>query len=132
MIWIARRELALENLVAQEKMAPIKICKNALGDGFPQSDVVVSRQHRIFVQSKIVSRMFGSDGVLVPAKDLTDLPGVEIMRDLNMVTYYHLMCKKHQVIFANGMPSESLYAGIQAIESLGKKPLNSCFQFALC
>ncbi len=63
--------------------------------------------------------MFGADEVRVAAKHLLALDGVEIADDLRIVTYLHFLCAHHEVVFAEGAPSESLYTGPEALKSVG-------------
>lgn len=115
--WIASRRLASE-LAAQPRLCPIRIRKGALGQGMPAADLLVSPQHRILVRSGIAQRMFGAAEVLVAAKQLLELQGVEIAR-LDSVEYVHFAFDRHEIVTANGAPSESLYPGPQALKSLG-------------
>ena len=70
------------------------------------------------LRSKVAARMFGVNEILVPAKDLLALDGIEIAKDIREVTYWHFMCDEHQVVFANGAIAESLYVGPEAMKSL--------------
>lgn len=115
--WIASRRLGAE-LAAQPRLCPIRIRKGALGQGMPAADLLVSPQHRILVRSGIAQRMFGAAEVLVAAKQLLELQGVEIAR-LDSVEYVHFAFDRHEIVTANGAPSESLYPGPQALKSLG-------------
>ena len=56
--------------------------------------------------------------VLVPAIKLLSHAGVEIAEDLTSITYWHLLLDKHEVIFAEGMPTESLFTGPEALKSV--------------
>ena len=101
------------------KLAPIRISAGALGPNIPARDLLVSRQHRMLVSSKICQRMFGSDDLLVPAIKLISLPGIEIAETDADVTYYHLLTDAHDVIFAEGAASETLLTGSVAVQALG-------------
>jgi len=89
----------------------------------PAVDLVVSPQHRVLVRSAIAQRMFGAMEVLVPAKHLTELPGVDIDSDVTAISYHHLMFDAHEVVISNGAASESLYPGPQALRALGAEAL---------
>lgn len=112
------RTLSVETLTTNHKMRPIRITAGALGNGLPTRDLLVSRQHRMMVQSKIAERMFGSAEALVSAVKLTMLPGIFVERDDAPVTYHHLLFDTHEVIFAEDAPSESLFTGEEALKTL--------------
>lgn len=116
--WIGSRHLSQSDLARYPKLRPVRICSGALGVNLPEHDLVVSPQHRIMLRSKVAARMFGVNEILVPAKDLLALDGIETASDLSEVTYWHFMCDDHQVVFANGAIAESLYAGPEALSSL--------------
>ena len=101
------------------KLRPIRITAGALGLGLPKRDLLVSRQHRMLVQSKIAERMFGSLEVLIPAIKLTTLPGIFVDENVEEVDYLHVLLDRHEVIFAESAPTESLFAGPEALKSIG-------------
>lgn len=101
-------------LQRNEKLCPVHITAGALGLGLPKRNLLVSRQHRMAIKSNIVNRMFGSDTALVAAIRLTDLPGVYIDKNIDHVEYFHLVFKQHEVIFAEGAPTESFLVSIEA------------------
>lgn len=118
LIWVGRRKLNLADLERRPKWRPVRIRAGALGDGFPRRDMMVSPQHRILVRSRIARRMFDSAEVLVAAKDLVGMPGIAPADDLTKVVYVHLLFEKHQIIFADGTPTESFYIGPMALGAL--------------
>ena len=116
--WIGKRAVSKATLAEHPNLSPIRIAPNALGHGVPQQELMVSPQHRILASSKIAQRMSGSSEVLVAAKHLTELPGVDVLKTCDGVEYWHLMFEQHELIEANGCLSESLYSGPEAIKSL--------------
>jgi hypothetical protein len=116
--WIGSSPVALDQLLGNPKLYPIRIVAGALGDGLPKRDLLVSRQHRMLVRSPIARRMFGTTEVLVHAIKLTQLPGIFVDQSMNRVTYYHMLFDDHQVIYAEGAPSESLYTGPEALKAI--------------
>ncbi|WP_299911780.1 Hint domain-containing protein [uncultured Paracoccus sp.] len=83
------------------------------------ADLVVSPQHRIVVRSRIARTMFGADEVLVAAKQLCQIEGIDVAQDLDEVSYVHFLFCDHQIVLANGAETESLYTGAEALRSLG-------------
>ncbi len=122
--WVGSCHLTQAQLSDRPHLKPILIRANALGDGFPARDLMVSPQHRILVQSKIAMRMFASEEVLVPAKMLLALDGVEVVSDLDAgVRYFHLLFEQHEIIWSNGAPTESLFTGPEALRTVPKDAL---------
>lgn len=111
--------IGINRVAVNERLTPVRIRAGALGEGLPSHDLIVSRQHRMLIRSKIVQRMFNTSEVLVAAKSLLDLEGVELVQGCHHVTYCHILFGKHHVIFANDAPSESLLPGPQAMEMMG-------------
>ena len=70
------------------------------------------------MNSKIVERMFGVSEVFTPAIKLVELPGIFVDTAVQPVTYFHLLFVAHEVIFAEGAPTESLFLGDQVMKSL--------------
>ena len=118
--WIGSRRLDAIDLATAPQLLPVRICRGALGDGLPKRDLLVSPQHRMLVRSAVAHELFGAEEVLVAAKHLVGLSGVEIATDLTEVTYLHLLFDDHQVVFAEGAESESLYTGGEALKSVGE------------
>lgn len=116
--WVGRRALSSQELFRAPHLRPIQIAAGALGPGIPRRDLRLSPQHRVLVRSRIAARMFGENEILVAAKNLTSLPGVDIDERSPRVTYVHLLFDRHEVIYANGAPSESLYCGANALAIL--------------
>ncbi|MGM0740911.1 MAG: Hint domain-containing protein [Pseudomonadota bacterium] len=110
LIWIGQRHVGPAELAQNEKLRPIEIKPTLIQSHSP---LVVSRQHGVLL------RLDGEE-TLVRAIHLTKLPrsGTRIMHGCRGVTYFHLVFEAHQVIFAEGAPSESFYPGPQALSSL--------------
>ncbi|WP_260063363.1 Hint domain-containing protein [Ruegeria sp. B32] len=117
--WIGRRRFDAVDLRANPKLRPVRICTGALGAGLPTRDLLVSRQHRMMVGSRIAQRMFGQHQVLIPAIKLTALPGIFVDCAIDSIEYFHLLFDRHEILFAESAPTESLYTGPEALKSLG-------------
>lgn len=116
--WIGCRSLDLKTLRRRNKLRPIRIVAGALGDGLPKRDLLVSRQHRLLVRSKIAERMFEFSEVLISAIKLTELAGVFIDKTVERVEYFHVLFDKHEIILAEGTPTESLFTGPEALKAI--------------
>lgn len=117
--WIGSRLFSQTDLVVNPKLRPILIRKDALGDELPQQDLVVSRQHRILLCNAIAQRMFGTSEILVPAISLLEFDGVDLLQNTpDGVEYFHILFDKHQLVWSNGLPAESLFTGPEALRSI--------------
>ena len=100
-------------------LAPIRIPAGVLSRSKPWSDLTVSPQHRIHFSDWRTELLYGQKEVLVPAKALLGVPGVRVVLD-EPVTYYHLLCDRHELVNSNGVISESLHPGEVANTALGE------------
>lgn len=116
--WIEHHAISAASLARNPQVRPIRISAGALGPGLPDTPLVVSPQHRILVRSKIAERMFGQAEVLLPAKFLLGVTGVELDPREGGVDYYHVVMDRHEVLFANSVGAESLYRGQEAMKTL--------------
>jgi len=111
--WIGRARRA-----ARDALVPVRIARGALGNGCPNRDLIVSQQHRMLLCSRIAERMTGTAEILVPAKKLLGLPGVTLATDYDEVDYIHLLLDRHEIIFAEGTPTETLLTGPMARDTM--------------
>lgn len=112
------RPISRRALDADHRLRPVRIQAGALGQALPERDLLVSRQHRMLISAPVVERMFGVPEVLVPAIKLVGLPGIFVDFVVPEVSYYHLVFDRHEVVIAEGAPSESLFAGPRALQSV--------------
>lgn len=128
--WIGVRKLSYRELANNDGLLPIWIRAGALGNDLPERDLVVTRQHRVLVRSNVADRMFGDREVLIPAKDLRGLEGVETLEMAIGVEYWHILFDDHEIIFSENAPTESFFLGPQASLLMGAAALeevNSLF-----
>ncbi len=116
--WKSKRHVGQSELALHPEFRPIRIRKDALGEGRPNADLIVSPQHRILIDDWRAELMFGAAEVLVAAVHL--LNDTDITRDFSAreVTYYHFMFDQHQTIWSNGLLSESFYPGKTAVQGV--------------
>lgn len=120
-LWIGQKTISAEAMQADPKLQPVLIRSGALGYGLPNIDLRVSQQHRILVKSAIALRMFGEREVLVPAKKLIDIDGIDIDPSIEDVTYVHFLFDNHELVWSNGIQSESLFPGPEALKMVSPK-----------
>lgn len=89
------------------RFAPIHFLPGALGN---TRDLLVSPQHRMLISGWRAELLYGQAEVLVAAKHLVN--GTTIVPFLTPnVEYFHLLFDAHEIVFAEGIPSESFYPG---------------------
>lgn len=125
--WTGSKKLTAAALAMKPALWPVRIRAGALGENIPSSDLYVSPQHRILVRSKIAQRMFSTNEVLVAAKQLVMLEGIDIADDMNEVEYHHFLFDRHEVVTSNGAETESLFTGPEALKSVGKDAQEEIF-----
>ncbi len=119
--WIGSRPVSSLELCMNSKLRPIRIAAGSMGNGLPDRDLLVSRQHRLLVRSKISHRMFGAREVLVPAVKLLGIPGVEMPPADRGTRYHHFLCDSHEIVFAENCPTETLLLGPETLKTLSPK-----------
>ncbi|WP_435257171.1 Hint domain-containing protein [Thioclava sp. FR2] len=105
--WIGRRTVS-----GMGEWAPIRFMPAVLGN---ERALLVSPQHRMLVRGWMAELYFGQSEVLVAAKHLVN--GDTICRTPKAaVAYLHLMFDRHEIIFADGAPAESLLPGDEMLK----------------
>ena len=117
--WIGAKPLGGAVLAAFPQLRPIRIRAGALGVGLPARDLYVSPQHRVLVTSKIAERMFGKPEVLVAAKCLVGLNGIDIDDSDQDLVYLHILFDRHEIVMSEGAQTESLFTGPEALKAAG-------------
>ncbi|CAM3127540.1 Hint domain-containing protein [Paracoccus nototheniae] len=126
--WIGSRAISAAEIEQRDNLRPIRIRAGALGSCTPSTDLVVSPQHRVLVRSKIALKMFDAMEVLVAAKQLLRLEGIDYCDKAEGVEYFHILFDKHEIVFANGAETESLFTGPEAIKSVGPAALEEIYE----
>lgn len=107
--WIGQRTVP-----ALGKFAPICFSKGALDN---TRDLLVSPQHRMLITGWNAQLLFGTSEVLVPATALVN--DTTIRRQTGgLVTYVHILFDQHEIVLAEGIPSESFFPGEVALNNL--------------
>ena len=111
---IIRRELEFSYGENADHL-PIEFKPGSLGPNQPTRPMIVSPQHRIFIHD-----VHGRE-VLAPAKSLTHLTGVRVMKGRRRVQYIQLVFEEHQVLCSEGAWTESFYPGPYAFSSSSRQ-----------
>lgn len=118
--WAGRRDLTRAELAARPEFNPVLIRQGALGRGLPDRDMLVSPNHRMLITSDLAAVMFDDREVLVAAKHLTVMEGVDIVQ-ADSVSYIHLMFDHHEVILGDGTWTESFQPGDMSLRGIGSE-----------
>ncbi len=102
--WIGQRTLPAEG-----RMAPVRIMRGTFGD---HRTLMVSPLHRVLVRNVHADLLFGSSEVLIAARDLIDGRNVRQIEG-GLVHYVHLLFDRHQVVWSEGLETESFLPGPQ-------------------
>jgi Hint domain len=117
-LWTGHRRMSGARLHAMPHLRPIRFRSGAMGTGRPDDDLIVSPQHRMLVASHAVRDLFNSDEVLVQAAHLLNGTSVVVDHLLREVTYVHVLLERHNVIWANGLETESFHPAHMDLPSL--------------
>lgn len=117
--WVGR-----STRLALGKDAPVRIAAGALGD---HADIELSPAHRVLLRSAWAEVMFGQDEVLVPAHQLVNDQSIRRRTDGTPVTYFHILFDHHEIVWGNGLESESYHPGADSLAGLDDETLAEFF-----
>jgi Hint domain len=100
--WIGRR--TLRRGVDQSwpsAVIPVKVSKSAFGQNVPSADLYLSQAHMLYLE-----------GVLIPVDNLRNGGNIAVCdaSSFDVIDYYHIELAAHDVIFAEGLPVETMLA----------------------
>ena len=95
-LWIGRRRVGIAAHPHPETAAPIRILRNAFAADVPHRDLLVSPEHGILADNKLIC-----------ARQLVN--GTTIRQDTSLATveYFHVELASHAILLAEGLPAES-------------------------
>lgn len=106
--WIGQRRVA-----AQGNFAPIRIAPDTFGS---HRELLLSPLHRVLIRDSLAELLFGEGEVLVAARDLVNDLSVRRIEG-GTVNYVHILFDRHQVVFSEGLATESFLPGPQISNS---------------
>lgn len=126
-VWTGSRKISWAEIGNEPHLKPIVITQGSLGHGLPETDLMVSQNHRILVTNDRTALQFNEPEVLVAAKHL--LTGRTIYEvSVGGTVYYHLMFSRHQVVLSNGAWTESFQPSDFALKGIGNAQRNEIFE----
>jgi hypothetical protein len=94
--WIGRRRIDLTAHPRPETAAPVRIQRGAFAGNLPHRDLLVSPDHAIFC-----------DGKLICARQLINGTTIRQEHGRPAVEYFHVEIDTHAILLAEGLPAES-------------------------
>lgn len=105
-------------------LAPILIRKGALGN---TRDLRVSPQHRMLLSGWQAEVLFGESEVLATAKSLVNDHSI-LREEGGEVEYFHMLFDTHEIVYAEGAPSESFHPGAVGWKALDMPTRNEILE----
>lgn len=119
--WIGSSVISAGRMAMRADLRPVLIRKGALGADLPDADMRVSRQHRVLVRDWRSELMFGQQGgVLAPAFTLCNDDSIREEQPAEPVTYYHMAFDNHEIVYANGVETESFHPAERTVSAMDK------------
>ena len=116
--WIGKRRMSGARLFAMPRLRPIRISGGALGLDQPDADLLVSPEHRMLIKGAAAQSLFNTSEVLVAAKDLINGKTITVDTPVREITYIHVLLDQHQIVWANGLETESFHPASAALATL--------------
>ena len=107
--WIGRA-----TCLGSERFAPVTFAPGAFGN---RRLLRVSPRHRMLGTGATAELWLGTSEILLPAIALVNGHTIRQQR-AGLLTYVHLYFDRHEIIYAEGVPSESYFPGVQALAAL--------------
>ena len=117
-LWIGFQHFSGARLRAMPHLRPVRLKAGALDKDVPDDGLLVSPDHRIVLTGERAKLLFNSDEVLVTAKDLIDDSSIIRDHSVTDVSYIHMLLEHHEIVFANGVATESFHPSYASLESL--------------
>jgi Hint domain len=97
--WIGKRRLEKQGAESWDHASrPVRVAKDAFGEGSPRRDLYLSQAHMVYL-----------GGVLIPIGNLINGQTISLTQpDSEVLDYLHIELESHHVLLAEGAPCESL------------------------
>ncbi|WP_254054779.1 Hint domain-containing protein [Pseudophaeobacter sp. EL27] len=126
-IWVGKRTLSPAELAERPHLKPF--CLRPDGLLSPERPLLLSPQHRLLLNRKTFERDISFGESFVSAKLLAEIDGNcrQQTESSHGVTYVHLMTEHHEVVFAEGIATETFWPGPEAIRGLSANDMREMF-----
>jgi hypothetical protein len=129
-LWTGHRRMSGARLYAMPHLRPIRFRANAMGPYRPDADLLVSPQHRMLVKGASAQALFNTPEVLVAAENLINDHSITVDHTMREVIYVHVLLERHNVIWANGLETESFHpanTSLDMVEPVQREGLLNIF-----
>jgi Hint domain len=111
--WVGQRRIDLTAHPRPATVAPVRIRRGAFADNMPHADLLVSPDHAVFVEGKLIC-----------ARQLINGTTIRAEKGWTAVEYFHVELDTHAILLAEGLPAESyLDTGNRGFFANGGEPL---------
>jgi hypothetical protein len=97
--WIGRQRFEKTTAEWHWSVAPVRVARFALSDEYPRRDLILSPNHSLFIDGQLITVQWLVNGETVTLADMNDRAAFE---------YFHIEMETHEVVFAEGVPAETL------------------------
>jgi antigen 43 len=94
--WIGHQTVDLAQLGYQPDAYPVRVCAEAFGPNIPHRDLLVTSEHCIFV-----------DGKLIPVRMLVNGRSIQVDTSITSYEYFHIELETHAILISEGLETES-------------------------
>ncbi|MFT9297389.1 MAG: Hint domain-containing protein, partial [Gluconobacter sp.] len=94
--WLGHRSITVSSQPVPEENWLVRIREGALAEGVPSRDLLVTQEHCMVFEGK-----------LVPSRMLVNGASILIDRTINSYTYYHVELESHEAVWAENALTES-------------------------
>ncbi|OAG75302.1 outer membrane protein [Acetobacter malorum] len=95
--WTGRKSMQVKTDLADDEAGyPVRILKNAIADGMPSEDLLVTPEHCLFFEN-----------TFVPVRMLVNGRSIFYDRSITSYDYFHIETEEHSIIWANNTLTES-------------------------
>ncbi|NDW53205.1 Hint domain-containing protein [Aliiroseovarius sp. PrR006] len=116
-LWVGRRQLSEARMMVEPEAKPIRLRAGAIRPGQPDADLLVAPHQQILVSGMRAKQLLGQDEVFASAEDLVDGSLISSDRNASEVSFYQVLLGRHEVIWANGVPLESLHPAFADLDA---------------
>ncbi|MEY8883254.1 Hint domain-containing protein [Donghicola sp. XS_ASV15] len=116
-LWVGHSKYNLSGSTGGARLQPILIKANALGNGVPQSDLLVSPDHQMLLTRRFAPSPLATTEMLVPARHLLGQAGI-LVAPQREVEFVHVLMERHEILLADGAWTESYRPDTTVVRSL--------------